>query len=135
MWAEVWRAERLRREWNAPNKANLPGAGETGGAGPTLRQDVVRDARPTKSELCETKPIGTRAEESVGQAPPYKRAQLGQTKPIRPGRAADRGAWEEACETKPIPPGRHKGQVLYGKRVRANWARSQAQQNKANLPP
>jgi hypothetical protein len=37
MWAEVWRAERPRREWHAPNKANFPGGGETGGASPTLR--------------------------------------------------------------------------------------------------
>ena len=32
-------------------------------------------ARSERGQICETNPICTRAEESVGQAPPYKRAQ------------------------------------------------------------
>ncbi len=37
-----------------------------------------------------------------------------------------------SCETKPIPPKQFGRQVLYGKRVRANWACKGSRQNKAN---
>jgi hypothetical protein len=36
------------------------------------------------------------------------------------------------CGTKPIPPERHEGQVLYGKRVRTNWTCQRPRPNKAN---
>jgi hypothetical protein len=55
------------------------------------RTSGERGRSPYRETSCETKPICTRGEESVGQAPPYKRAQLRQTNPIRPGRAGQTG--------------------------------------------
>ena len=51
------------------------------------------------------------------------------------GRQDHRRRWAKACETKPIPPERYEGQVLYGKRVRANRARLETRKNKANFRP
>jgi len=39
----------------------------------------------------------------------------------------------KACETKPIPPERHEGQVLWGKRVMVNWSHKRLWRNKANF--
>jgi hypothetical protein len=56
-----------------------------------LRQNKANPPRPRvgrglgdEMRLCKTKPICTHREESVGQAPPYTRAQSRQTNPIRP---------------------------------------------------
>jgi len=73
-----------------------------------------------RDRICQTNPIRTSGEESVGQAgtpnavrrvwepdPPYTWAQLRQTNPIQPGRQVGRSPWEgETCETKPISQGR-----------------------------
>jgi len=55
-------------------------------------------SRPTHEEgqTCETKPIGSRPEESVGQAPPYGRTQLRQTNPISSPASRQGGSQEAA---------------------------------------
>jgi hypothetical protein len=50
----------------------------------------------------------------------------------RQGRPSRR-RWAKACETKPIPPERHEGQVLWGKRVMVNWSHKRLWRNKANF--
>jgi hypothetical protein len=63
---------------------------------------VRNEANSGRSFRCE--------EESVGQAPPYKRAQLRQTNPIRPGRTGRPGIRrDEMCRTNPIAGGRRLG--------------------------
>jgi len=44
---------------------------------------------------------GTRGEEPVGQAPPYKEVQLRQTNPIQPGRATVRGPGGRNVQNEP----------------------------------
>jgi hypothetical protein len=66
---------------------------------------------PLRCRSCETNPICTRGEESVGQAPPCTWAGLRQTNPIRPGRQAGRGAGRRRCakQTQFGPAGRRAG--------------------------
>jgi hypothetical protein len=74
----------------APNKPNLgPSPGRPDPLGATNAKQTQFDHAGRRrgrrrAKTCETNPICTRAEESVGQAPPYKGAQLRQTNPISP---------------------------------------------------
>ncbi len=71
------------------------------------RTQFGRGWRHRRDRTCKTNPIYTRGKGSVGQAPPYRRTPLRQTKPIRPGWASIGG---ERCKTNPTPGPRHRAE-------------------------
>ncbi len=98
-------------------------------------EEVGRDARPTKSRSCETKPIsdgagGTPACTNKPNWPPPGRGQ-GRAEA---GRKGWRGQGNRAKQSQfGRPPA--EGQVPHGERVMTNRTLKGHPQNKANLPP
>jgi hypothetical protein len=84
--------------------------------------------------LCETKPICEDAEGSPlrhrdhRDDPKPMTEMIPTSSPCTPSLCG-----EDSCETNPIRPGPHEGQVLFGERVMTNWSCRGLRQGEANL--